>query len=231
MPKVSNIIDYLSSSIGSIIASLIGGLIASLIAIVIWEKYRQPKLIIELPEEGPSIQTIPSGIKRAFYHLLVKNIGKSPAYYCKIFMRFYDENGIHQVISEPINGKWDRGPEPIIYVPSPSVSINGQPAITEVRQSFLVPFAEVLDIHHNVAAEGFCPVIKYENEPECYAFSTWSYLRGQAPGHKAPEWKIGFGRTILEVELVFSGKKSQKQRFLLENQSTALDGIKISKLQ
>ena len=99
----------------------------------------------------------------------------------------------------------------------------------EVKQTFLIPYAEVLDIHNNITAEGFCPIIKYENESEFYAFSVWSYIRGQ--GHKVPEWKIGFGRTVLEIELIFSGKRSQKQRFLLENQSTAADGIKISKIR
>lgn len=226
---MSCFLNWLAGNFANWIPSFVGGLIASIAAIIIWEKHRQPKLTIELPREGPAIQTLPDGTKRAFYKLLVKNIGKSPAYYCKIFMRFYDEKGLHQVISETVNGKWDRGPEPVIEMPSPNVSISGQPAMMEVRQSFLVPFAEVLDIHHNVPAEGFCPVIKYDNEPECYAFSAWGYLRGQAPGHKVPEWKIGFGRIMLEVELVFSGKRWQKQRFLLENESTAADGIKISK--
>ncbi len=73
--------------------------------------------------------------------------------------------------------------------------------------------------------------MKYEGEPEYYAFSAWSYLRGQAPGHKVPEWKIGSGKNIVEIELVFSGNKSHKERFLLRNESTAVDGIKISKLQ
>jgi len=213
------------------LTSILGGLIASLVAIIVWEKYRQPKLIVEIHPERPAIQTLPGGARRAFYHLFVKNIGKSPAYYCKIFMWFFDEQGIRQVIPDVISGKWDRGPEPIIYVPSPGHGINGQLAMIEARQSFLIPFAEVLDIHHNVPAEGFCPVIKYENETECYAFSAWSYLRGQAPGHKVPEWKISPGKYIIEVELVYSGKKSQKERFLLENNSTAADGIELKKKQ
>lgn len=210
----------------------VGGLIASLIAILIWEKYRQPKLTIELPKEGPAIQTLADGTRRGFYKLLVKNIGKSPAYYCKVSMRFFDEQGIEPVITDVISGKWDRGPEPIIYIPVPIISSSGESEIhtVEARQSFLIPFAEVLDIHHNVPAEAFCPLMKYEGEQECYAFSALGYLIGQAPGHKVPEWKIGFGKNIFEIELIFSGKKSYKQRFLLENESTAVDGIKISKL-
>jgi len=89
----------------SLLVSLFGGLIASITAIIVWEKYRQPKLTIELPKEGPAIQTLPDGTKRAFYKLLVRNIGKSPAYYCKVFMRFFDEKGTGLVITEVISGK------------------------------------------------------------------------------------------------------------------------------
>ena len=210
--------------------SILGGFIASLVSIIVWEKYKQPKLIIDIPEVDPQTQILPSGVRRSFYHLLVKNVGKSPAYNCKIFTRFFDETGTTQIIQEVITGKWDRGPEPVIYVPSPNNFINGQPAMIEARQSFLVPFAEVLDIHHNITAEGFCTVIKYDNEPQCYAFSAWSYLRGQAPGHRVPEWEIGPGRIRLEVELAFSGKRSQKQSFIIENLWTESDSIIISKL-
>ncbi len=226
---MSSFVNWVANNSANWLPPFFGGLIASLVAIFIWEKYRQPKLTIELHEEGPAIQTLADGTRRAFYKLFVKNSGKSPAYYCKVFMRFFDEQGTRPVIADVISGKWDRGPEPVIYVPSPSVSINGQPAMMEARQTFLIPFAEVLDVHHNVPAEAFCPFMKYEGELEYYAFSAWSYLRGQAPGHKVPEWKIGPGRNIVEIELVFSGKKSLKQRFLVENKSTAVDGIIISK--
>jgi hypothetical protein len=103
--------------------------------------------------------------------------------------------------------------------------------LMETRQSFLVPFAEVLDIYNNVPGEGFCPLIKYDNEAECYAFSSRSYLKGQAPGHKVPEWKLNQGKYLLEVELVFAGKRSHKERFLIENETTKADGIKLQKIK
>ena len=217
----------------NLLSSFAGGIIASLIAVFIWEKYRQPKLTIELHKEGPAIQTLGDGTRRAFYKLWVKNIGKSPAYYCKVFMRFFDEQGTKLVITDVISGKWDRGPEPIIYIPVPIITSSGKSEIrtVEAKQSFLIPSAEVLDIHHNVPAEAFCLLMKYEGEQEFYAFSALGYLIGQPPGHKVPEWKIGFGKNIIEIELIYSGKKSYKRRFLLENESTAVDGIKISKLK
>jgi len=103
--------------------------------------------------------------------------------------------------------------------------------LMETRQSFLIPFGEVLDIYHSVPGEGFCPFIKYENEKECYAFSGWSYLRGQAPGHKVQEWKLPDGEYTMEVELVFGGKRSHKERFLVINKTTRLDGVKLQKIE
>lgn len=216
--------------------SIVGGLLASLIAIVVWDKLKQPRLIIEIPTgDEPNIQTLSGGkIKRAFYHLLIRNTGRSPAYYCKIFMRFFDEKGKKLVIGDVVNGKWDRGPEPIIESPVP-IKVNKDGNVTsqlmETRQGFLVPFAEVLDIHNNVPGEGFCTLIKYDNESECYAFSGWSYLKGQSPGHKVPEWKLNQGKYLLEVELVFSGKRSHKEKFLIENETTRVDGIKLQKIK
>jgi hypothetical protein len=214
--------------------SILGGLLASLIAITVWEKFKQPHLIIEIPTgNNPSIQTLPDGkTRRAFYHLLVRNTGRSPAYYCKIFLRFFDEKGEKLVIGDVVNGKWDRGPEPIIESPVP-IQVHQDGSVTsqlmETRQGFLIPFAEVLDIHHNVPAEGFCPFIKYDNESECYAFSGWSYLKGQAPGHKVPEWKLDHGKYLLEVELVYAGKRSHKESFFVENETTRADGVKLQK--
>jgi len=216
--------------------SIVGGLLASLIAIIVWDKFKQPSLIIEIPTGNePNIQTLPDGkTKRAFYHLLVRNTGRSPAYYCKIFMCFFDEKGGKLVIGDVVNGKWDRGPEPIIESPV-LIKVNQDGSVAsqlmETRQSFLVPFAEVLDIYNNVPGEGFCPLIKYDNEAECYAFSSWSYLKGQAPGHKVPEWKLNQGKYLLEVELVFAGKRSHRERFLIENETTKADGIKLQKIK
>lgn len=133
-------------------------------------------------------------------------------------------------MSFPVNGIEDQNQ---LYIPVPIQVVSGGRLtlkMLEAQQSFLIPFAEVLDIHHNVPAEAFCPLMKYEGESEYYAFSAWGYLRGLAPGHKVPEWKIGSDKNIVEIELVYSGKKSYKERFFITNESTKVDGIKISKL-
>ena len=213
--------------IWNIIWNLIGGVIASLIVILIWEGYRQPKLAIEIPDKipgkEPAIQQL-NQISRAFYHLRVVDRGKTPAYNCRITMRFKEVNTGKQLFE--VNGKWDRGPQPLLYAPVPKrILPNGEIEIVrgEFPHDFLVPFAEVIDIHPKMP-ESFCVVIKYGNEEECYAFSSWSYLKGK--GHKVNEWKLNIGKYIIEVELTYSGKKFH-DKFLLINPSGNIKDVEI----
>ena len=188
----------MTSIILTLLGSVIGGVLASLIAIFIWEWHRQPKLAIEIPDKipgkEPAIQQL-NQISRAFYHLRVINTGKTPAYNCRITIRFKEVN-TGQLFE--VNGKWDRGPQPLLYAPVPKrILPNGEieTVVAEFPHDFLVPFAEVIDIHPKMP-ESFCVVIKYENEEECYAFSSWSYLKGR--GHKVNEWKLNIGKYIIE---------------------------------
>jgi len=163
---------------------------------------------------------------RAFYHLRVRNNGKTPAYSCRIMMRF-----VNRINGEPlftVNGKWDRGPQPLLYAPVPRrILPDGtvETAIGEFPHDFLIPFAEVLDIHPKIP-ETFCILLKYENEDECYAFSSWSYLRGR--GHRVDEWRLNAGEYIAEIELSYSGRRIL-EKFLLRNHSRNADGAEISK--
>lgn len=216
----------------TLVGSVIGGIVASLIAIIIWERYREPKLVIEIPEKiprkEPSIQKLDQ-ISRAFYHLIAKNKGKSPAYTCRIRMKFLDT----EFKKEPftVNGKWDRGPQPLIYAPVPiEVLPNGKikTVIRETRQDFIIPFAEIIDIHPGMS-ESFCILVKYDNEEECYAFGSWSYLKGN--GYKVNEWKLDIGKYIVEIELTYSGKKMVKEKFVLTNQDTKIDNVEIKKYE
>lgn len=184
-------IDIVSTLLGSVI----GSVLASLIAIFIWERYRQPKLVIEIPDKipgkEPAIQRL-NQISRAFYHLRVVNNGKTPAYNCRITMRFEDINTKKQLFM--VNGKWDRGPQPLLYAPVPTQILPDgkiETVIGEFPHDFLIPFAEVIDIHPNIP-ESFCIVVKYENEEECYGFSSWSYLKGK--GHRVNDWKLDIGK-------------------------------------
>ncbi len=148
--------------VSTLVGSVIGGVVASIIAIVIWEWYRQPNLVIEIPNKisgtEPAIQP---QFPRAFYHLRAANKGKTPAYNCRITMKFKDVNTEKQLFT--VNGKWDRGPQPLLYMPFPKqVLPNGEIKgnIEEVAHDFLVPFAEVIDIYPNTS-ESFCIVVKY----------------------------------------------------------------------
>lgn len=208
--------------------SIFGGILGSLIAIQIWDQHKKPKLKIEIPEkilgQEPSPQPKWS---RAFYHLKVRNEGKSPAYSCRVIMRFFDVDCKTQLFS-PVNGKWDRGPEPLIYSPVPvEVLPDGKLKIEtrETRQNFLRPFAEIIDVHPRMPSEDFCVVVKYENEKECWPFSSWSYILGQ--GHRVKKWQLNSGRYVVEIELLYSGKGSVKRKFLLINEGTTMDSVEI----
>ena len=208
--------------------SIVGGILGSLIAILIWDQYKKPKLKIEIPEkilgQEPSPQPKWS---RAFYHLKVRNEGKSPAYSCRVIMRFFDVDCKTQLFS-PVNGKWDRGPEPLIYSPVPvEVLPDGKLKIEtrETRQNFVIPFAEIIDVHPRMPSEDFCVVVKYENEKECWPFSSWSYILGE--GHRVKKWQLNSGRYVVEIELLYSGKGSVKRKFLLINEGTTMDSVEI----
>ena len=208
--------------------SIVGGIVGSLIAILIWDQHRKPKLKIEIPEkilgQEPSPQPKWS---RAFYHLKVRNEGKSPAYSCRVIMRFFDVDCKTQLFS-PVNGKWDRGPEPLIYSPVPVELLpDGKLKIEtrETRQNFVIPFAEIIDVHPRMPSEDFCIVVKYENEKECWPFSSWSYILGE--GHRVKKWQLNSGRYVVEIELLYSGKGSVKRKFLLINEGTTRDSVEI----
>jgi hypothetical protein len=208
--------------------SIVGGVLASLIGILIWDQYKKPKLKIEIPEKTPGKEPSPQPeFSRAFYHLKVRNEGKSPAYSCRVIMRFFDEGRKTQLFA-PVNGKWDRGPEPLIFSPVPvEVLPDGKLKIEtrETRQNFVIPFAETIDIHPRMPSEGFGVVVKYENEKECWPFSSWSYILGH--GHRVHEWRLDGGKYVVEIELLYSGKGSVKRKFLLINEGTTINSVEI----
>ena len=161
---------------------------------------------LEIPTENdPAIQTLDGQTSRAFYHLLVRNKGKNPAHNCQITVRFVDAKTKKQLFK--VSGKWDRGPQPLLYAPVPERILPTGEIETSVREfphDFLVPFAEVLDVHPAMP-EGFCIIVKYDGQNECYAFSTLGYLRGG--GHRVPEWKLDLGEYHAIIELKYSGGK------------------------
>ncbi len=228
--NVTEIGEKLTNIVLSWLPPIGGGTIASLIVIVIWECYKQPKLVIEIPERSekePTIQPL-NQTSRAFYHLTVKNTGRSPAYHCSIRMKFSDANSEKQPFE--INGKWDHAPEPFIRSLVPTkVLPNGEIENIdgEIRQDFLIPFAEVIDIYP-AASEDFCIVFKSDNEEECYAFGSRGYIKSR--DHKVKEWKLDVGEYIVEIEITYSGKKLTKEKFLVITKDKKIDSVTIKKV-
>jgi len=209
-----------------IISVIVTPIVISIVSVYIWEIWKQPRLEIEILNE-PVIQPF-GATTRAFYHLRVHNKGRSPAYNCRIKMTFSEFNTKKQLFT--VNGKWDRGPQPLLYAPVPKKILCDGTIVTEVGEfphDFLIPFAESLDIFPK-SPEGFCFLIKYDNEEECYAFSSWGYLKGN--GHKVKEWMLGSGEYSLEVNLTYSDKKTVKQ-FHISNVEKLMNSVKISAMR
>lgn len=159
---------------------------------------------------------------------MVRNNGRTPAYNCKIKMKFFEASSKKPLFE--VNGKWDRGPQPLLYAPVPLRVLSDGRIETKVHEfphDFLIPFSEVLDVYPSIPEpEGFCIAVKYNNEQECYAFSSWSYLKGV--GHRVNEWKLNSGEYAVEIELTYSGKRFA-ENFCLINTGTQMDSIEIKK--
>jgi hypothetical protein len=214
----------------TLLTNIGGGIFASILAILIWERYREPRVAIAItervPDKEPAIQCLYDQIYRAFYHLTVTNTGKSPAYSCSIRVKFTDLKSKNQLFA--LSGKWDRGPQPLICTPVPTkVLPDGRILTTQVetRQDFLIPFAETIDVHPG-AQETFCIIVKYDGEEECYAFGSWSYIKGN--GYKVDDWKLGAGKYMAEIVLTYCGKKRFEKKLTLVNYSTRMDGVEIT---
>ena len=222
--------DDLGSIVLTVVGYVIAPILASLIAIFIWERYREPKLAIKTVKKAlgkePSVQEFKQGPSRAFYHLNVTNEGKSPAYHCKIAMDFSAK--VSTTAPFPVTGKWDRSPEPYIEMPVPVEVSPGwmiRHEALEIPQPFILSFSEAIDIQPG-QSEPFCVIVKYEGEQECYAFSSWGYLKSR--DHRVPEWRLGLGDSDVRISITYSGKKSTVAWFSLNNRGKALDSVDIS---
>ncbi len=211
-------------------AALLGGVVASLIAIVVWELSRRPRLALELVERAsgvePTIQTLRDDGERGFYHLRVRNVGKSPAYHCLLRIRFLEPHSHNELFR--VNGKWDSGPEPYVLLPLPTrLTDEGEFEYEEreARQPFLVPFSEVMDIQPG-DAQTFAILVKYDGDEDCFAFSSWGYILGN--GHRVKDWTLAPGTYVAEVTVSYSGRRSITQQFTIVNRSKRIGGVEVT---
>ncbi len=212
--------------------AVLTGILISLSSQIIWNFLVRPSLSIEpIPRVAgsePAIHDTPSW-KRAYYHLRVKNSGRSPAFNCRIRMNFYDSAGVEKFV---INGKWDRGSQPLVYQWVPKRWLqNGtiESEYTETPNDFLIPFSESIDLFPS-DIESFGFIVKYDKDPDCYGFSAWGYLRLWL-GHRIPEWKLPSGKHTARITLTFSSGSSGHsftKEFEIKNLSDELDSVVIS---
>ncbi|SIM83844.1 hypothetical protein [Cuniculiplasma divulgatum] len=168
--------------------------------------------------------------RRAYYHLRVKNSGRSPAFNCRIRINFHDLGGTEKF---GISGKWDRGSQPFVYQRVPvkwckDGTIKSEN--TETPNDFLIPISESIDLYPSDDPESFGLIVKYNDDPDCYGFSAWGYLRFGL-GHRIPEWRLPQGEHFAKVTLTYSsgstGRKFSKE-FKVDNLGRELDSVEIS---
>jgi len=230
VPRLQPTRNYMLQTFPFLIAVLTGILI-SLSSQIIWSLLIRPSLSIDvIPKAAgsePSLHETKEW-KRAYYHLRVKNSGRSPAFNCRIRINFCDPGGAEEF---GISGKWDRGSQPLVYQWVP-MKLHEDGTIenkyTETPNDFLIPFSESIDLYPS-DPESFGFIVKYDDDPDCYGFSAWGYLRFGL-GHRIPEWKLPQGKHLAKVTLTFSsgstGRKFSKE-FKVENLGREFDSVVI----
>jgi len=203
----------------SMLSAVIIGVAVNLIALKVWEWYKRPILIVE-PVSGFAKQTLPNGKVRAFYHLNVRNKGRTVAKNVRAMLTFF-KNG-KWVCGFP--AKWDFRPEPL------KLELKGN-TVLQIPQPSLMPQAELIDISptpkRDRKGQSFCKIMKYDNENECYGFNAFSYLYS---GLKNQAWRLGKGKYKVKVEL-YGDNVSKVDWFIVENCGKNLNDVKISKAQ
>ncbi len=191
----------------------------------IYDRLRAPKLSAMIPEGDPSIQRLPRA-RRGFYHVMIVNknveskgrriFWRHPSYHTKIRMKFMDKKrrGLFE-----LNGRWDGSPEPL----APGIT-GGR--VVQLPNISLVPISETIEISPGRAGEGFCLVMKYEGEDECWGFSNWSYIRGWRWGLRDPNTKLGIGKYIIDVHITASNAE-KSFRFILKNRGRRFKDVSI----
>lgn len=90
VPQLQETRNYMLQTFPFLIAVLTGILI-SLSSQIIWSLLNRPSLSIDvIPKAAGNEPSIHEEWKRAYYHLRVKNFGRSPAFNCRIRINFSD---------------------------------------------------------------------------------------------------------------------------------------------
>jgi len=213
VPKISP--WWQEAPVSWILSALLGVIIVStpvsLATAYLRYRFSRPNLSIELVQRSAKEPAIHPKTGIAFCHLVAENKGKTTAFDSEIHFSFKDMDG-KEIFS--LIGKWDRGPEPLGPITEDHLSA--------VWPS-LIPFGEHVNIRPGIP-ESFCLVVK-DKEDSCYAFSGESYLYN----YKNPKWQLPLGNFIVDVEIK-SGNAKKRSKFLLKNEGSTVQDIKILKL-
>jgi len=205
-------LSVMTNLIQRVFEAIIVSIPISLISAYIWYKIREPRLKIEVVPKSNQEPAIHPQLSIAFYHLKVKNEGKSTAYDCELYISIKDKGGKKLF---DLKGKWDRGPEPLGPI---------QPGGWSQIWPSLIPLTELVNVRPGIP-ETFCLVVKENNQKECYAFNAQSYFHN----YKNPKWQLQLGEFIAEIDLR-GGNAKTFSKFIIENRDTGIQDITIKKL-
>lgn len=190
--------------LSSIIGGLIGAIIASLFIILI-EHLRRPEITLSIEEPvDAAYENRPANSAR-FLRLNVMNknlphkfswMSRNTAIRCSGLITFYHLNDGQDIFGRSMQTKWGRIQDPLPLF----ATINGQEMKIYDPQR-LAP-QNYIDIYVG-EKEPLDVVARFNNEDDCYGWSYDSYF--SKPPWRNPDWKMGKGRYLVKVELIYSG--------------------------
>lgn len=163
----------------------------------------RPKLVAFIPEDEPTKQIV---MKRAFYHIGLTNLGKTPVKNARVYFNFEGLNIKFTTIA-----KWDWTAEPF------DTYTNIRPNVVP----WLVVDSQVHDILPAIS-ETVAVLMKYENEDEAYPFSAFSYLY---PDLKLPN-KIMLGECVVKA-ILYSENYKCSLSFKVNNKGRTFNDVSI----
>jgi hypothetical protein len=199
-----------------LIAGVILGFAISILAVFLTYQFRKPSIIMKVVK-GFVRSECGSGTKKSaigFFQIAVVNIGRSSALDCQIEITFKDTDG--KSIAETIAGKWERGPEPMMDFSN-----------LRFPQPSFVHFSEYANIRPN-RSERFPLFIKVDGDQECYGFGAANYIESYHDCFRMPSRRISHDVFLAEISILGGGVR-RTQTFLIDNKTTGLDGVKVSR--
>ena len=155
-------------SLENVIFTIFGGVASAIVYALLTYIWNKPTLRLAREES-----IVDENDDRHFYHIRVKNKGRSTAYNCKVDIEFREQKTSSQRSIIIRNAKWAENPEPVfpqIFSPHPLAT----PRIVKVPHDSLLRYTWYMNIPSR-SEKSFALLLKYRGESGCYAFNGQNY--------------------------------------------------------